>query len=327
LITQMSATLDDDQITAPFAQAEDAGLPEPGEPQRGTRKASRVATVDFSRPTKFSKELERELRRTHEVFCRTAGTRLTAELRSALDLAVVGGGQLTWSSATLGLGHDPVCATVEIAPIGTRFMVSLERLFLLPLFERLCGGRQTGIPADRKFSEIDEILAARVFRMFIEQMSLIWQDVAGLQLTFLGIEPDPQTARIAGLSEATLVLTLDMKVHTGSHGLGVYFPFSSIEPVINRFITGQPDGGEEAPAQAAAVREAVGNVGLELRAEVGAVDATVDDLIRLQVGDVIELGSAVGGITVCAGDAELYRGQPGREGRKRAVQIIEEVER
>lgn len=321
----MSATLDEDQIAALFAQADDGTLPEPGEPQRGVRTASRVATVDFSRPTKFTKELEREIRRTHEVFCRTASTRLTGELRSSLDLTVVGAGQLTWSSATLGLGHDPVCATVAIKPTGHRFIVTLERLFLLPLFERLCGGHPTGIPADRKFSEIDEILAARVFSMFIEQMSLVWQDVAGLQLEFVGIEPDPQTARIAGLSEATLVLTLDMKVDTGSHGLGMYFPFGSIEPIINRFVTGHPDGGEEAPAQAAAVRDAIGHVGLELRAEVGTVDVTVDDLITVKVGDVIELGPASGGIKVCAGDVELYTARPGREGRKRAVQIVEEV--
>ena len=258
----MSATLDDDQIAALFAQADDGTLPEQAGAHQG-RTTSRVATVDFSRPTKFTKELERELRRTHEVFCRTASTRLTGELRSSLDLTVVGAGQLTWSSATLGLGHDPVCAIVEVRPGGHRFIVTLERLFLLPLFERLCGGHPSGVPADRKFSEIDEILAARVFGMFIEQMSLVWQDVAGLSLDFVGIEPDPQTARIAGLSEATMVLTLDMKVDTGSHGFGLYFPFSSIEPVISRFITGQPDGGEEAPAQAAAVREAIGGVGLE----------------------------------------------------------------
>jgi flagellar motor switch protein FliM len=183
------------------------------------------------------------------------------------------------------------------------------------------------MPADRKFSEIDETLGARVFSMFIEQMSLVWQDVAGLQLHFVGIEPDPQTARIASLSEATLVMTLDMKVDTGSHGLGLYFPFGSIEPIVSKFITGQPDGGDEAPAQAAAVREAIGHVGLELRAEVGTADVTVDDLITLQVGDVIELGPSTGGITVCAGDVELYRGQAGRDGRKRAVQIAEEVQR
>ena len=322
----MSATLDDDQIASLFAQADEGTLPEPGAHQRGVRTASRVATVDFSRPTKFTKELEREIRRTHEVFCRTASTRLTGELRSSLELTVVGAGQLTWSSATLGLGHDPVCAIVEIKPGGQRFIVTLERLFLLPLFERLCGGHPTGIPADRKFSEIDEILAARVFSMFIEQMSLVWQDVAALQLEFVGIEPDPQTARLAGLSEATLVLTMDMKVDTGSHGLGMYFPFSSIEPVISRFITGPPDGGDEAPAQAAAVREAIGQVGLELRAEVGTVDVTVDELITLQIGDVIELGPATGGITVCAGDVELYTGKAGRDGRKRAIQIVGEVE-
>jgi flagellar motor switch protein FliM len=322
----MSATLNEDQIAALFAQAEEGILPDPGEQQR-VRTASRVATVDFSRPTKFTKELEREIRRTHEVFCRTASTRLTGELRSSLDLTVVGAGQLTWSSATLGLGHDPVCGMVEIRPLGLRFIMTLERLFLLPLFERLCGGHPVGMPADRKFSEIDEVLAGRVFRLFVEQMSLVWQDVAGLHLEFIGLEPDPQTARVAGLSEATLVLTMDMKVDTGSHGLGLYLPFSAIEPVISRFVTGQPDGGAEAPAQAAAVREAIGGVVLELRAEVATAEVSVDDLLTLEIGDVIELGPAAGGVTVKAGETPLYRGQPGRDGRKRAVQISQEAER
>jgi flagellar motor switch protein FliM len=322
----MSGTLNEDQIAALFQQAEDGDLPEAGAPAAGMPRASRVATVDFSRPTKFTKELERELRRTHEVFCRTASTRLTGELRSSLDLTVVGAGQLTWSSATLGLGHDPVCGTVEIQPLGARFIVTLERLFLLPLFERLCGGHPTGMLPDRKFSEIDEVLAARVFRLFVEQMSLVWNDVAGLQLEFVGLEPDPQTARIAGLSEATLVLTMDMKVDTGSYGFGVYMPFKAIEPAISKFVTTGPDGGDEAPAQAAAVRDAMGAVSLEMRAEVATIDVTVDELLGLQVGDVVELGSAAHGITVKAGETPLYRGQPGREGRKRAIQITKEVD-
>jgi flagellar motor switch protein FliM len=319
----MSATLDEDQIAALFAQAEDGDLPEPGAAQPGVR-ASRVATVDFSRPTKFTKDVEREMRRTHEVFCRTASTRLQGELRGSLDLTVVGAGQLTWSSATLGLGHDPVCAVIEIRDMGLRFLMTLERLFLLPLFERLCGGAPSGMPVDRKFTEIDEILAARVFRLFVEQMSLVWHDATGLHLDFIGLEPDPQTARISGLSEATLVMTMDMKVDTGSHGLGLYLPFNAIEPVVDRFVTSGPDNGAEAPAQAALVRDAIGGVGLELRAEVATTEVTVDDLLSLQIGDVIDLGPATG-ITVKAGDTALYSAQAGRDGRKRAVQIQSEV--
>jgi flagellar motor switch protein FliM len=321
----MSATLNEDQIAAMFAQAEEGTLPEPSN-GRATRTAARVTTVDFSRPSKFSKELEREIRRLHEVFCRTAGSRLTGELRSSLDLSVVGLAQQTWSSATLGIGYDPVCGTVEIVGTGTKFIVTLERLFLLPLLERLCGGQTTGRPTDRKFSEIDEVLAARVFRMFVEQLSLIWQDVAGLELMFRGLEPDPSTAHIAGLSEATLVMTLDMKVDSGSHGLGLYFPYVSMEPIIGKLMTGQPEqDGEQAPVNAAAVRGAVGGVEIELRAEVASARLTVDELVSFEIGDVIELGPASGGVSVFAGEVELYKAQPGREGRKRAVQIIEEV--
>src|SRR5258705_13814595 len=98
----MSATLNEDQMPGMFAQAEEGNLPEPTS-GRQARTPARVTTVDFSRPSKFSKELERELRRLHEVFCRTAGSRMTGELRTSLDMSVVGLAQQTWSSATLGV--------------------------------------------------------------------------------------------------------------------------------------------------------------------------------------------------------------------------------
>ena len=42
----------------------------------------RVQAVDFTRPTKFSSDQERRIKRAMEIFCRTATSRLSAELRS-----------------------------------------------------------------------------------------------------------------------------------------------------------------------------------------------------------------------------------------------------
>ena len=65
----MSEHLDETQIEALFAgESEGAATVAPAAPTRRRR----IRTVDFSRPSTFSKEQERRLRRAHEVFCRTA---------------------------------------------------------------------------------------------------------------------------------------------------------------------------------------------------------------------------------------------------------------
>ena len=59
----------------------------------------RMRAVDFTRPTKFTADQERRLKRSLEAFCRTASTRLSAELRVPLELEVINTSQLTWSNA------------------------------------------------------------------------------------------------------------------------------------------------------------------------------------------------------------------------------------
>ena len=58
-----------------------------------------MRTVDFTRPTKFTADQERRIKRALETFCRTASTRLSAELRMPLELEVINVSQLTWGNA------------------------------------------------------------------------------------------------------------------------------------------------------------------------------------------------------------------------------------
>ena len=58
-----------------------------------------MRAVDFTRPTKFTADQERRLKRSLEAFCRTASTRLSAELRVPLELEVINASQLTWANA------------------------------------------------------------------------------------------------------------------------------------------------------------------------------------------------------------------------------------
>jgi flagellar motor switch protein FliM len=73
--------------------------------------------MNFARPTKFTSDQERRLSRSLESFCRTASTRLSAELRVPIELEVIASTQLTWSTAQSQLPSNSVCAVVEVDPI------------------------------------------------------------------------------------------------------------------------------------------------------------------------------------------------------------------
>ena len=318
----MADTLSPDQIEALFAAAESGDLPQQSDAPR--QRNARVMPVDFARPSKFSKDQERTLRRAHETFCRTASTGLGADMRTAIDLEVVGIAQLNWSNALLEIGPDAVCAIVETQPTGTHILMSLERIFALTLIERQCGGSVVKVPADRRLTDIDMVMTKRIFRLFIEQLSLVWQEAVGIKLDLRDIEPEPGSAQLATLSEPTLLITIEIRMNRGSFTLGVLLPWSSIEHASGRLAGVDHGARSDDPRDIDAMRSALAKVPVNLRAEIGAVELTPDQILNLGEGDVVRLGSAKHGVTLYADEVPVHRARPGRDGARRAVQVVGE---
>src|SRR5689334_14496135 len=72
------------------------------------RRPRRVREIDFSKPTKVAPDQQRRLERAHEGFCRTASTRLTAELRGNFLFEIADCEQVTWGGALGGVPEHSV---------------------------------------------------------------------------------------------------------------------------------------------------------------------------------------------------------------------------
>ena len=78
---------------------------------------------------------------------------------------------------------------------------------------------------------------------------------------------------------------------------------------------------------AAAVTEGLSHVEVSMRAEVADTHLTLDEILRLQPGDVIRLdANADAEITLFADRTPVHRARGGRSGKHRAVQITGPVE-
>src|ERR1700759_4630503 len=110
-------TMSEAEIAALVDAARDGRLPEE---KPAPQRRRRMRAVDFTRPTKFTSEQERRLGRTLEAFCRTASTRLSAELRVPLEMEVLTSSQLTWANAHTQVPASSTSAIFVVEPIGTR---------------------------------------------------------------------------------------------------------------------------------------------------------------------------------------------------------------
>jgi flagellar motor switch protein FliM len=314
-----------DAIAALVDAAKEGRLPE--EPTVDRSRQRRMRSMDFTRPTKFTADQERRLRRALETFCRTASTRLAAELRMSLELEVISVNQLTWSNAHAQVPPRSVACTVDVAPLGTRLLMSAEMNLILHAIEMLLGGSGGIVPRDRRLTDIDMALARHFLERVLGQMSIVWSDMWQLELSSGALDMHLDTAQTAPVSEPTLAFTIEARMDKESSTIGLLVPYASIAAVADQLGAGD-DGRAEGDDHATdAVRSAVGRVEMTVRAEVAAIELPIEQVLALQPGDVLKLDTrAADGVTVYADSVPVHRGRPGRSGSRRAVQITERIE-
>jgi flagellar motor switch protein FliM len=317
--------LSSDAIAALVDAAREGRLPdEAAAPQRRRR----MRAVDFTRPTKFTSDQERRLKRGLEAFCRTASTRLSAELRVPLELEVINVSQLTWANAHSQVPSGSIMAIAEAHPIGTRMMLSAESSLVLGAIELLLGGTELSEVRERRLTDIDWALARHFFDRMLAQLSVIWTDLAELELAVAQLETHLETAQMVPVSEPTLALTIEARLDGVSSTLALLLPWRAIAPVADRFAARDDHSATRGAGEVETVRRAVGRVDMSLRAEVAAIELPIEQVLALQPGDVLSLGApAEAGVTLFADKVPVHRAKPGRSGSRRAVQVTERVRR
>jgi flagellar motor switch protein FliM len=321
--------LSQDHVAALVAAAKEGQIPESA-PARPGRRARRVRDVDFRRPSKFTQEQQRRLERSHDGFCRSASTHLSAELRMAIELEVINSEQLTWADALADIPPQSLYAILRSPELDTQFLIGAELSLVQRLIERLTGGPGTTKPEPRPLTEIELSLSRRILATLIDQLAQTWREVFDVGLELESLETLAQNLQLQPPGEPTLTLTIESRFERVSQTISMLVPYRSIESVAGRLTSQYAELRGEAvfdPVVAETVRESVSGVDVELRVEVAAVEMTIAQLLELQEGDLVRFGvPARAGVIVCADRSRIHRARPGRNGQRRAVEILERLE-
>lgn len=319
----MSDLLSPDQIAELVAAAKSGEMPTKEAAQ--ARRPRRVRTIDFSRPTKLSPVEQRRFERAHATFCRTASLRLSTELRSQIELEVINSAQLTWTTALRDVPQPSILGVLSTAPGEHRVGLCIEQSLIYRMIELMIGGGDRDTPINRSPTEIELALARRIFNSLVAPLSLVWQEMLGLSLNFVELESQNASVELVPPSEPTLVLTIETRDETASSTISLLVPYPSIATASDRLRGKSLEEQNLDRVSAIAMRSAIGAVGVELRAELGATELTIGELLALAPGDILRLGTT-GSEGVFLGDRRLKRIRPGRSGKRRAAQIVDSTE-
>ncbi len=293
---------------------------------------STVQAVDFSQPTKFSAELRRRIVRAIGPVCEGIALRLTSELRAPVELAVAEAQQLSWSAAKAQLPADAIAAALGVrgparAEQPRAMLLAIEPPLILRALECLLGGVAASAPEQRRLSEIDWALTQRLLDGVTAQLGVAWRDLGGLELTLAEIDVEGDGGVVAPHAEPTFAIGFDGAIDGLRSSMTLLVPWTTVAPVAEEIVGAARHSEDADPQQRQAVRRGLARAHVLLRAEIGAVQMPVEEMLALGPGSLLALDArAEDGMTLFAERVPLARVQPGLRAQRRAVRLSTAIE-
>jgi flagellar motor switch protein FliM len=298
------------------------------EGEEALRKAEtrKIKIYDFKRPDKFSKDQIRTLQMMHETFARLTTTSLSAQLRTIVHVHVASVDQLTYEEFLRSIPNPTTLAVINMDPLKGSSILEIDPSITFTVIDRLFGGPGEASKINRELTDIELSVIEGIIVRILGNLREAWSNVIDLRPRLGNIETNPQFAQIVPPSDMVVLITLETKVGDVEGMTNFCIPYLTIEPIITKlsaqyWYSSIRKGGTT--ENLAILKKRLETVFVELRAELGSMEISVRDVLKLQRGDIIKLEK-----TKISADMELKIGnrkkffvRPGVVGNRVAVQV------
>ncbi|HUW61689.1 MAG TPA: flagellar motor switch protein FliM, partial [Candidatus Bathyarchaeia archaeon] len=130
----------------------------------------RLATYDFRRPERVSKEQLKGLQSLFEAFARELSILFPPFLRTVVRVDLISIDQLTYDEFILSVARPTALALVNMAPLDGNAVLELSPAMVFPIVDRVLGGKGQTLAEPRELTEIENRIASRIIMMILDSL-------------------------------------------------------------------------------------------------------------------------------------------------------------
>lgn len=284
-----------------------------------------VKDYDFARPAKFSKEHLRTLEIIFEHYGRLLSTNLPGYLRKNIQVEVVNAEAITYQEFSNALSNPVILGVVNFSPLKGSILLEMATNLGYAIIDRMLGGEGNPLEKNREFSEIELAIMEKIIGVCVRLMREPWANVIDINPYLERIETNSQFAQIISPTEMTALVTLNIHVGDIEGLMNICIPYVVVEDIMDRLSTKYwystlQDKDENAYNEA--IESLIRRAQIPITAVLGEADLSVQEFVGLQVGDIIQLDTAVEDeLYVYVGNIKKFTVLPGSSGDKYAVRV------
>ena len=296
-----------------------------------TKVQKKVKIYDFRRPDKFSKDQIRTLQMMHETFARLTTTSLSAQLRTLVSVHVASVDQLTYEEFIRSIPNPTTLAVVNMDPLKGSSVLEIDPSVTFTVIDRLFGGKGEPTKLTRELTDIELSVMEGIIVRILGNLRESWSNVIDLRPRLGNIETNPQFAQIVPPNNMVVLVTLETKVGDVEGMTNFCIPYITIEPIIAKLSAQYWYSSIRKGATVEnmnIIKSRLDEVSVPVIAEIGDVDISMNDIIKLSKGDVIKLSDTklTSDMMVKIGGRRKFTCRPGLLGTKLAVQVTGKIE-
>jgi len=287
----------------------------------------RVKVYDFKRALRFSKDQIRSLTRIHENFARLLTTYFSAQLRTYIHIAVASVDQLPYEEFVRSIPKMTILNVYEVPPLDGHIILEINPNIAYAMMDRVLGGRGESVNKVDNLTEIETKIMTSLFEKAFENLQEAWATIVDIDPIMTDFEVNPQFLQLVSPNDTVIVISLNIQVGDTTGMINMCIPHVVLEPIIPNLSAHywmQTSQKERSPEEMAMLEKRITHSDMIVAAELGETSITIHDFLQLDVGDVIELNQLIDApLTVKIGDVPKFYGQPGKVGKKLAIQILD----
>lgn len=285
-----------------------------------------VKKYDFRRPNKLSKEQMRTLQMIHENFARLLTTTLSTRLRSMVNFEVASIEQLSYREFIRSLPEPTIIGISELNPLDGQFIFEINPEVGFTIIDRLFGGLGKPIEEIRSFTDIEQVVLKKSINWVMENFTEAWENLLEIRPNLRELESNPQFTQIVPDNDMTIIITLSATVADSEGLVNICIPYIMLEPIVSQLNAQHwfsSTRKEKTREHIEKLKKRVKKAKVDIYAELGATDLTIEDILYLKKGDIVKLNKKVKEpIDVRVGKIKKFKAIPGNFNKHHALKIV-----
>lgn len=288
-----------------------------------------VKNYDFKTANRFTKEQIKAINLVFKNFGHLLSNYLLGTLRASCDSELLSIEEISFNEFNNSVPSPVIIAIINAQPFKGSFILEMTKEISYSIISRVLGGTKEISAEGRQFTEIELAIIERVLWQSLKIFDEAWFKIMEVSSTLEKVETSMQFAQIVDMNEPVLMVTLNITIGNESGLIGFCLPYQALEPFTKKLNTRQmysANPNKKIEADPKVIINTIKNTNIVVSAVFNSTEATVKDIMSLEVGDVIQLQHKVGDpLIVKYQHVPKYRATIGKYRNNLALKILDEI--